>query len=186
MDTASLPIYTKEGFTKVSLLVGLHKEVTSNFDTHYLSSEPEVSDAVGTFISSEYTSVPARMVELDSHMRSVIREAMLPILEEWAQRKLELTALYGIREYRRGATLKMHVDKIETHHVSAIVNVYGHVDTDWPLHIYDHGGTLHKVYMKPGEAILYESARLMHGRPEALDGVSYANFFIHSKEITNV
>ena len=186
MDMPTLPKFTDEGFKKIQLPPGLHKAAASYFDIHYPRSEPELSDAIGTFISSEHTSVPARMVELDDHMRSVIREAMLPVLEEWAQRKLELTALYGIREYRRGATLKMHVDKIETHHVSAIVNVYRHVDTDWPLHIHDHGGTLHKVYMKPGEAILYESARLMHGRPEALDGVSYANFFIHSKETTNV
>lgn len=186
MDTAPLPIYTKEGFKKIKLPDWLHEDVARFFDANYPRSEPELSDAIGTFISSEHTPVPARMVELDGHMRSNIRKALLPILEQWVQRKLELTALYGIREYRRGATLKMHVDKIETHHVSAIVNVYRHVDTDWPLHIHDHGGTLHKVYMKPGEAILYESARLMHGRPEALDGVSYANFFIHSKETTNV
>lgn len=185
MDAAPLPIYTKEGFTKITLPEWLHEDVARFFDANYLRSKPEVSDAIGTYISSEFTATPARFIELDEDIRDEITRSMLPILEHWAQRKLELTALYGIREYRRGATLTMHVDKIETHHVSAIVNVYRHVDTDWPLHIYDHGGTLHKVYMKPGEAILYESARLMHGRPEALDGVSYANFFIHSKEITN-
>ena len=40
--------------------------------------------------------------------------------------------------------------------------------------------------MQPGEIILYESARLMHGRPEPLDGISFANFFIHAKEKSNV
>ena len=186
MDTALLPIYTKEGFKKIQIPEWLHEDIVNYLDANYLSSEPEVSDAIGTFISSEFTSVPARMVELDEDIRDEISRSMLPILEHWAQRKLELTALYGIREYRRGATLKMHVDKIETHHVSAIVNVYQQVNTDWPLHIYDHKGTLHKVYMQPGEAILYESASLMHGRPEPLNGLSYANFFIHSKETTNV
>ena len=186
MDMSTLPKFTDEGFKKIQLPAELHKAVASYFNLHYLYSEPELSDAMGTFISSEHTSVPARMVELDDHMRSVIREAMLPVLEQWAQRKLELTAIYGIREYRQGATLKLHVDKIETHHVSAIVNVYQYVNSDWPLHIHDHDGNLHEIYMQPGEAILYESARLMHGRPEALDGVSYANFFIHSKETTNV
>ena len=186
MAAAPLPIYTKEGFTKITLPEWLHEDVARFFDAKYLQSEPELSDAIGTFISSEHTSVPARMVELDGRMRSVIREAMLPLLEQWVQRKLELTALYGIREYRRGATLKMHVDKIETHHVSAIVNVYQHVNSDWPLHIRDHEGRLHEVYMQPGEAILYESARLMHGRVMPLDGLSYANLFIHSKETTNV
>ena len=183
MDMSALPKFTDEGFMKVQLPAGLHKAVVSYFNERYLISEPETSDAIGTFISSEHTSVPARMVELDSHMRSVIREAMLPVLEQWVQRKLELTAIYGIREYRQGATLKVHVDKVETHHVSAIVNVYQYVNTDWPLHIHDHEGRLHNVYMQPGEAILYESARLMHGRPEPLDGLSYANFFIHTKEI---
>ena len=186
MDIPTLPKFTDDGFKKIQLPAELHRGVASYFDIHYPRSEPEVSDAIGTFISSEHTPVPARMVEIDDHMRSVIREAMLPILEQWAQRKLELTAIYGIREYRQGATLKMHTDKIETHHVSAIVNVYQQVNTDWPLHIYDHGGTLRKVYMQPGEAILYESASLMHGRPEPLNGLSYANFFIHSKETTYV
>ena len=183
MDMSTLPKFTDEGFKKIQLPAGLHKAVASYFNERYLIAEPELSDAIGTFISSEHTSVPARMVELDSHMRSVIREAMLPVLEQWVQRKLELTAIYGIREYCQGATLQMHTDKIETHHVSAIVNVYQYVNSDWPLHIRDHEDRLHEVYMQPGEAILYESARLMHGRVFPLDGLSYANFFIHTKEI---
>ena len=101
-------------------------------------------------------------------MKSAITTVMMPILEDWVKRRLELTALYGIREYRRGATLKMHVDRVETHHVSAIVNVHQHVDEDWPLYIYDHDGTLHEVYMQPGEVVLYESARLNHGRTTPL------------------
>ena len=182
METVPLPIYTKEGFKKIKLPEGLHKDIINYLGANYPSAKAEVSDAIGTFISSEFTSIPARLIPLDDNIRMEIVLALMPILEEWVHRKLELTALYGIREYSRGATLKMHVDKIETHHVSAIVNVHQQVNTDWPLHIRDHDDRLHEVYMQPGEAILYESAKLMHGRPEPLNGLSYANFFIHSKE----
>jgi prolyl 4-hydroxylase len=33
--------------------------------------------------------------------------------------------------------------------------------------------------MKPGDLLLYESARLLHGRPSPFKGRSYANVFVH-------
>ncbi len=59
----------------------------------------------------------------------------------------------------------MHVDTVSTHVVSAIINVDQEVDEDWPLLIQDHQGNEHKLIMKPGEMVLYESAKLLHGRP---------------------
>ena len=59
----------------------------------------------------------------------------------------------------------MHVDTITTHVVSAIINVDQHVVEDWPLVILDHSGVERKVMMKAGDMLLYESARLLHGRP---------------------
>jgi prolyl 4-hydroxylase len=53
------------------------------------------------------------------------------------------------------------------------------VDRQWPLIIEDHMFRRHAVYLKPGEMILYEGSRLCHGRPEALQGESYANLFVH-------
>ena len=47
------------------------------------------------------------------------------------------------------------------------------------MEILDHAGKLHAVNMKPGDLLLYESARLLHGRPSPLDGESYANIFVH-------
>jgi hypothetical protein len=35
------------------------------------------------------------------------------------------------------------------------------------------------VEMQPGELVLYESAKCMHGRQEALKGEMYANIFFH-------
>lgn len=37
--------------------------------------------------------------------------------------------------------------------------------------------------MKPGEALLYESARCMHGRPVPLRGKEYSNIFVHYRPV---
>lgn len=77
----------------------------------------------------------------------------------------------------------MHVDRVETHQVSAILNVAQSVKKDWPLQIRDHMGRLHEVIMKPGEMIFYESARLLHGRYLPLQGDLYANIFTHTRPL---
>ena len=59
----------------------------------------------------------------------------------------------------------MHVDTLETHVVSAIINVDQKVVEDWPLIILDHEGHEQKVVMQAGDMVLYESAKLLHGRP---------------------
>ncbi len=74
----------------------------------------------------------------------------------------------------------MHVDTCSTHVVSAIMNIdQGGMRKDWPLLILDHDGNEHNITMKPGDMIFYESARLLHGRPEPMEGDHYDNIFIH-------
>ena len=73
----------------------------------------------------------------------------------------------------------MHVDTMMTHVVSAIVNVDQDVDRDWPIEIKNHDGLYEYINMKPGEMLFYESAKCLHGRPQKLDGVGYANIFLH-------
>ena len=48
---------------------------------------------------------------------------------------------------------------LETHIISAIINVSQKVDEAWPLDIFDHDENHHKIYLKPGEMVLYESSR---------------------------
>lgn len=49
----------------------------------------------------------------------------------------------------------------------------------WPLLILDHAGEAHEVAVGEGETFLYESARLLHGRPAPLDGEGAAHLFLH-------
>ena len=75
----------------------------------------------------------------------------------------------------------MHVDTLATHVVSAIINVDQAVDKPWELLILDHDDNEHWVQMRPGDMLLYESAKLLHGRPNPMVGERYENIFVHYK-----
>jgi hypothetical protein len=85
-----------------------------------------------------------------------------------------------LNRYTQGATLDAHVDRVETHAASAIINIAQSDPTKaWPLQIVDHSGNAHELSMKPAEVVLYESARLHHARPQPLEGEWFANVFVH-------
>jgi hypothetical protein len=89
------------------------------------------------------------------------------------------------RRYVNGSTLQQHVDRLDTHAISAILQVgVEDVKEPWPLVIRDHDGARHEVFMQPGEMVLYESARLVHGRPKPFNGKSYYNLFVHFRPKT--
>ncbi len=73
----------------------------------------------------------------------------------------------------------MHRDRLKTHVASCILNIAQDVKEPWPLVIKDHFYRRHRVSMEPGEMVLYEGARLIHGRPDPLNGEAYANMFVH-------
>jgi len=89
-----------------------------------------------------------------------------------------MTSLYGIREYKRGAVLATHVDRLPLVS-SLIIQVEQEVDDEWPIEVYSHQGKAYNVTMKPGEAVLYESHTVLHGRPFPFNGTNYANIFVH-------
>jgi prolyl 4-hydroxylase len=114
-------------------------------------------------------------------IRDEVHRQLLPLHEEWSGKKLIPAMVYGIRSYLDNVSLLMHVDRVATHHISAIIIVDRDEREPWPLHIEDHTGKLHKVFANPGQIILYESAKLLHGRPEAFQGNYFRNFYVHYK-----
>lgn len=77
--------------------------------------------------------------------------------------------------------LSSNTFRFTTHVISAILNIGQSVSREWELHILDNTGVAHAVTLLPGEMIWYESARLLHGRPDALLGDYFDNLFIHYK-----
>ena len=53
------------------------------------------------------------------------------------------------------------------------------VNEDWPLHVISHSGKSEIISLKPGEMLLYESAKIPHGRQQPLNGDFYDNLFVH-------
>ena len=123
-------------------------------------------------------------------IKSLIHKQLQPLHEEFSGVKLSPSFIYGIRSYKHGATLTMHRDRIETHHVAAIIIVGKDLrcgcnnkefGADWPLDIIDHEGVSHQVFAEPGDMILYEAAKLEHGRKNTFEGLRFDNFFVHYK-----
>ena len=131
----------------------------------------------GPIINQEYAMTA--MTHLDSVHKDRLSTELHGLFEEWYGGQLQLTSIYGIRRYHNGSILRMHVDTIQTHVVSAIINVDQDLHEDWPLLILDHAGKEHNVSMKAGDMLFYESAKLLHGRPTSMNGNYYDNIFIH-------
>merc|ERR1711879_43701 len=123
------------------------------------------------------------MKHLGQKERELVIEFFDGVISDWVglpKGSLDMTSLYGIRRYSDGSVLEMHVDTVNSHAASAIMNVAQEgMRKDWKLEILDLKGNLHAMAMKPGDYLLYESAKLLHGRPKPLEGTAYANAFIH-------
>jgi len=100
---------------------------------------------------------------------------LCPPSQEWTPTAgpLQPITAYGMRIYRRGASLAFHADRVDTHVVSSIFHIdhsYDHDDEQWPIEIEGHDGLRHSVSLKPGQMLLYESAKCPHGRSTSLKG----------------
>ena len=119
-------------------------------------------------------------------LASKVHSMMLPYHEAWAGIKLEPTSAYGVRLYRNGSSLTMHVDKSRTHVISSIIHIAHEYDDDnhpWPLKIEGYDGKLHEVNLAPGQMTFYESAKCLHGRPTEFRGKYYASIFVHYQPV---
>ena len=117
-------------------------------------------------------------------LKHIWQARLKEVVQEWAGCEIEQTDMYGIRQYEAGARLLTHVDRINTHAVSLIVNIaQGNLTQPWTVEVYDHANRLHEVVMEPGDIVYYESAKALHGRNTPLAGGYYANIFTHYRPI---
>lgn len=133
-------------------------------------------------------AVPIDKLNLDSfpEVRHEVIKEMQQVLQWWTNKQLKHTSTFGVRVYRRGSMLINHVDRHDTHLASAVIQVHQQVDEDggWPLELLGTTGETYEVYLQPGEMVLYEGARLFHGRPMRFAGDEFANVFSHFAPVT--
>lgn len=170
--------HTKAGFLKVQVPKELMRHIHDFERDHSASATPE---SVPGFIDAPKGRLPSELMPLTDELKTKIHQGLLPLVEAWTGTQLEPTFVFGIRRYLDGAVLKMHRDRGLSHVVSAIINVTQDVRKPWPLEIEDHHGRHYHVLLEPGEMVFYEGARLLHGRPQAFEGKSFSNIFVHYK-----
>lgn len=187
-----LPATHPKGFIKTKMPPGLHDRLVRFYRKWYHLRKEESWDKSGTQLN--FFKVKTHMISLDHdyHERdSIANDVMKPLLLKWAHdnghteiKGLEFTAFYGIREYSRGASLRNHVDRVDTHVFSAVLQVaQTGVEKPWPLQVIGFDGKLYDITLQPGEMILYEGHKLIHGRPYPFEGERFANAFIHFKPV---
>eukprot|EP00040_Diaphanoeca_grandis_P004356 m.28310 g.28310 ORF g.28310 m.28310 type:complete len:461 (+) comp15898_c0_seq1:249-1631(+) len=171
------------GFLKMTIPAGLRIKLLEWYESHrnQLTSHESVTGYTNNDL------IPMHKLNLDHYpqMRALIVKEMLPVLQWWCKMKLRHTSTYGVRVYHRDSMLINHVDRMESHLASAVVQVSQDVDRDggWPLEVLLPDRKVGEVYLKPGEMVLYEGAWLRHGRPMRLKGDNFANFFTHYSPI---
>lgn len=169
------PARTPPGFHRC-LIPGALFDALREF--HAREAANAAVEHVPGYIESE-RAVASHLLLLPPARQQEVHAALHLIMEHWAGTALLPTYVYGIRRYARGARLKVHRDRPGTHVFGATLNVAQQLEEPWPLVIDDHLGRRHEVALQPGEMLLYEGERLLHGRPRPLRGEFYAGVFAH-------
>ena len=143
------------------------------------SASLQIENVAGGYIETDAEGSASHTIEMPNDLRDEVHQSLLNKAEDWSGIRLLPTYVYGVRIYNRGAILKPHRDREETHIIGVIINIDQKVDTPWALEIEDHQRNNHEIFLSPGEVIFYESATLDHGRPMPLDGDSFVNVFCH-------
>lgn len=115
-----------------------------------------------------------------AQINRMILEELQDLHEQWVSAKLTPTVAYGMRVYQNQSQLLMHLDNPSTHIVSSILHIGSSEDAqEWPLVLEDYTGNTVEVHLTPGDLLLYESSRILHGRPTVFHGSWYTSLFIH-------
>eukprot|EP00924_Labyrinthula_sp_SR-Ha-C_P003005 augustus_masked-scaffold_58-processed-gene-0.2-mRNA-1 protein AED:1.00 eAED:1.00 QI:0/-1/0/0/-1/1/1/0/454 len=179
--------FTKDGYYRMAMpkkLWGSIQTFWNNNKDRELNMFEEIWKGRSTYVNW-WKEVPLMSVA-PFGLKAKWHELLQPVLESWANTCLIPTDLYGIRSYFDGNWLLNHVDRHETHAVSAIINVeQNDIREDWELEVINLNGTVVHSPLFEEEMFLYESAKVMHGRPKPLEGRRYVNVFFHYKPVVD-
>lgn len=179
-----LPKYTEMGFEKIKLTDEMFNRIKNTWNDKFKwPLNNDFKEIEIDAIQNNNKNIVKSHLIVDDELNFYLHDNLKSILGEWSGEELEPTYVYGTRVYTDGSMLESHVDRYQTHIISAIINVDQKVNEPWPLQIYDDYGILHEVFLEPGEMLMYESSRLVHGREKPLNGDYFANIFVHYKPV---
>lgn len=177
-----VPLFHPVGFTHYIVPADIWTLIQQAYAAVKPLEKPERFDGRDFYIKNAVLAEKTTLMDLVQvpELKQAINDALFQHIKSWANHApIEPYALYGIRSYKRGCTLTMHVDRLQSHHLGVIVCVDKQIDEDWPLNICDHSGTWHEIFLQPGQMVFYESATCQHGRIKPLNGEYFNNLFCH-------
>ena len=179
------PHFTQEGIKLLKLPPKIRRKLTDIWlDNRHMRSVENMND-LKDYIKNINDKPPTYVLPLESQdgqLYKDINNFVLDELKKWTEiNNLVHKSTYGIREYTDGAILENHLDRHDTHILSAIVNCGSiNMRRPWYLEIQNRVMAPKNIEFKEGyDVILYESSSLVHGRPTPLEGEIFANLFIH-------
>ncbi|CAM9324034.1 unnamed protein product [Pylaiella littoralis] len=177
---ALVPKYTELGYKKEKLDPATFAYLIEWYEAQLKIKEPMREVWAPDNVYLNHWELDTTMTHAPPRVKNRLFAELSPLMEEWSGQKLKPTSCYGVRHYFRGSVLANHVDRVDTHVISGIINVaQENLDTDWPLYVRGHDGIARDIFIEPGEVIFYESASVIHGRPETFQGDKFANIFVH-------
>mmetsp|Transcript_9601 Transcript_9601/g.28727 ORF Transcript_9601/g.28727 Transcript_9601/m.28727 type:complete len:451 (-) Transcript_9601:19-1371(-) len=173
-----MPQFTQRGFEVFDLSrTDFYAELKANYDANV--RDPEVFASLPNEAMSSGGSTGRPKFYRQGALNQRLLTGLRPRMEAWAGVELRNGQAYGVRVYGNGSTLVNHVDRSETHVISAIFHIDRDLDEPWPLEIEDADGNWNLVNLKPGELCMYESAKMYHARLQPMRGRAYASVFLH-------
>ena len=163
------------GFTSISIPGEMQRGLEEHLRVHAGRFRPAGEiEGVG---NDDPHRLPALVYEEVSR-QAIWMEALRARQETWSGLELEPAACRGTYAYQRGTYVHLGVEPSE--HVISSTLCLGHqLDGPWPFQIETEDGRVHQIDLEPGDLLLYEGARLKHGRPYPLDGAFYATLSFH-------
>lgn len=172
--------YDTGGFLKMKMTRRMRELLYPWYEKRKLDSMHPSEDIPGGYTNNKKVRMDRIVLDNAPQVHVGIQREMQEVLQWWTKTRLRHTATYGVRIYRRGSMLIDHLDRMDTHVASAVIQVAQDVDEGWPLEvIHPHFPGRREVYLQAGEMVLYEGARLIHGRPKRFEGREFANIFSH-------
>jgi len=178
-----MPKWTPIGFTKRKLPNIVRDRLKEYWLKNRHKKTRESFSKDGTQLN--VNEVQTYLLMLPQAEKAFVTRHLQPILEEISGEKLKYSTLYGLREYRKGAVIKSHTDRVETHIISALIHVYHEPeDAQWEVEVTGFDGKRYRIVDHEGEYIYYESSKLIHGRPDPFTYDSWVNCFLHFRPVT--
>jgi len=170
------------GIKKIKIPEKMWTDLLNFLDKNFHRSHDEAWGDSQTQLNYYERNTRLIYLDWDYKMRDrLANDYIRPIIEEWSGiNDLKLTAFYGIREYVNGSWLRGHIDRLDTHVLSATMTIRTEGQHgDWPLVVVMPDGRRQEISTEPGSLVLYESAKIIHGRPSVFNGKFQYSCFVH-------